>query len=55
MYKILKTFNTLSEVVIVDHDGKVEVIAYTDDASDPAEETAIINKLQTAFNIKLEK
>ena len=35
MYKILKTFNTLSEVVIVDHDGKVEVIAYTHDASDP--------------------
>lgn len=55
MLNILRTFKTLNDVAIIDNDGKVEIYAMVEDPAEGADETVIVDKLQTAFNIKLEK
>jgi len=55
MIKIYKTFKSLQDVVLVDNDGKVEIYAMVEDEADAYEAEDIIKRLETAFQLKLEK
>jgi hypothetical protein len=54
--KLVKTFRGLQDVAIVDNEGNIEVYAMVEDpVDDRFEEDSILERLQTAFNIKIEK
>ena len=56
MIKVLKTYRNLTDVVVCEKDGVFQMYAMVEDpAIDNVEESEIINRLQTAFKIKLEK